>query len=185
MLVPLFSLYMDQSTEMLLLGLDTDQLLGTIQQLNQVCQIGLQLLKKGRELYKKYGSLNTSCDFFHPILLILTFCPDPRIPTKRFSVPTQVLWSTHCIVQVKSSPNSYKCNFLYVFFYLATCLFLLRIPSHILIQPLILLIFLAPMNHTSPSIFNCHHPVSHNTSNKPSNSQPLTNNEKINLSIYI
>jgi hypothetical protein len=41
--------------------------LGTIQQVNQVHQIGLQLLKKGTKFYEKYESMNTSCDFFHPI----------------------------------------------------------------------------------------------------------------------
>jgi hypothetical protein len=41
LLVPLFPLYMDQSTEMLVLALDTNQLMGTTQQLNQVHQVDL------------------------------------------------------------------------------------------------------------------------------------------------
>jgi hypothetical protein len=76
-LVPLFPLYMDKSIEMLMLGLDTDQLLGTTQQLNQVCQVGLQLLKKGTKFYEKHGSMNTGCDFFHPIYFSHIF-PSPK-----------------------------------------------------------------------------------------------------------
>ncbi len=82
---------MDQNKEMFVLGLDTDQLLETNQQLNQVRQVGLQLLKKGTKFYEKYGSMNIGCDFFHPISLSITFYLVPRIPTKRFLAPTHVL----------------------------------------------------------------------------------------------
>jgi hypothetical protein len=82
---------MDQNKEMFVLGLDTDQLLETNQQLNQVRQVGLQLLKKGTKFYEKYGSMNIGCDFFHPISLSITFYLVPKIPTKRFLAPTHVL----------------------------------------------------------------------------------------------
>jgi hypothetical protein len=76
---------------MLMLGLDTYQLLGITQQLNMVRQVSLQLLKKGTKFYEKYGSMNTGYDFFHPISLSFTLCSIPRIPTKRFLAPLQVL----------------------------------------------------------------------------------------------
>jgi hypothetical protein len=91
LLIPLFPLYMDQCMEMLVLGLDTNQLLGTTQKLNQVHQVALQLFKKGTKFYEKYGSMNIGCDFFHPIYFSPTFYLVPRIPTKRFMAPIQVL----------------------------------------------------------------------------------------------
>ncbi len=90
LLIPLSPFYMDQCTQMFVLGLNTYQLLGTTQQLNHVHQVGLQLLKKGTKFYEKYGSMNACCNFFHPISLSLTFCLVPMIPTKRFLAPTQV-----------------------------------------------------------------------------------------------
>jgi hypothetical protein len=76
---------------MFALILDTYQFLGTTQQLNQVRQVGLQLLKKGTKFYDKYGFMNVCCNFFHPIFLSHTLCPILGIPTKRFLAPTQVL----------------------------------------------------------------------------------------------
>ncbi len=52
LLIPFSPLYIDQCTEMLVLILDTDQLLAINQQLNQVCQVGLQILKKGTKFYR-------------------------------------------------------------------------------------------------------------------------------------
>jgi hypothetical protein len=51
LLVPFCPLYMDQIF-VLGLGLDTYQLLGITQQLNQVRQVGLELLKNGTEFYE-------------------------------------------------------------------------------------------------------------------------------------
>ncbi len=68
----------------------TDRLLGTTPQLNQVCQVGLQVLKKETKICEKRGSMNVYYDFFHPTSLSLTFCPAQRIPTKRFLAPIQV-----------------------------------------------------------------------------------------------
>jgi hypothetical protein len=68
----------------------TDQLLGTTPQLNQVCQVGLQLLKKETKFYEKYESTNACYDLFHLASLSLTFCPAQRIPTKSFLARTQV-----------------------------------------------------------------------------------------------
>jgi hypothetical protein len=82
---------------MLVLILDTYQLMGSFQQLNKIYQVGLQLFKKGTKFYERYGSMNTVYDFFHPISLSHTL-PNPkdthtipRIPTKRFLAPTPVL----------------------------------------------------------------------------------------------
>jgi hypothetical protein len=82
--------YIDQCEEMLGLVFSTNQLLGTIPQLNQVCQVGLQLFKKETKLCEKYGSTNACYNLFHLVFLSFTFCPAQRIPTKRFLSPIQV-----------------------------------------------------------------------------------------------
>jgi len=82
--------YIDQCKEMFGLVFNTYQLLGTTQQLNQVCQVGLQLLKKETEFCEKHGSINACYDFFHLASFSLTFYPTQKIPTKRFLAPTHV-----------------------------------------------------------------------------------------------
>ncbi len=102
--------YMDQCREMFGLVFSINQLLGTIPQLNQVCQVGLQLLKKEIEFCEKYGSTNACYDLFHPASLSFTLCPTQRIPTKRFLAPTPAY---PLDFQIRFPPSPYKCSFLY------------------------------------------------------------------------
>ncbi len=95
----------------------TNQLLGTIPQLNQVCQVGLQLLKKETKFYKKYGSTNVCYDLFHLASLSLTFCPAQRIPTKRFLAPIQVCeLPTGCPNKVSTKPLQMQFSIWFKFF---------------------------------------------------------------------
>jgi hypothetical protein len=113
LLIPLSPLYIYQCTKMFMLILDINQLLGTTQQLNQVCQVGLQLLKKGTKFYEKYGSMNACRNFFHSISLSHTFCPIPRIPKKKVSGSHSGVMIYPLDFQVRSPPNPYRCSFLY------------------------------------------------------------------------
>jgi hypothetical protein len=63
-------------------------------------QVGLQLLKKGIEFYEKYGSMITSCDFFHPISLS-HILPNPKDTHKE-------VFGSHLDVMIYASDNPSK-----------------------------------------------------------------------------
>jgi hypothetical protein len=50
LLIPLFPLYMDQCTKMLVLGLDTNQLVGTTQQLNRYAKLVYNYSRRDKNL---------------------------------------------------------------------------------------------------------------------------------------
>ncbi len=96
-------------TQVVVLRLDTNQLLGFSQQPNKVRQDVLQLLKKGKNSQR--GMDLWILALILPSSFSFTFCPIPRIPTKRFLAPTPILWSTHWITQVSSSQTPTNADF--------------------------------------------------------------------------
>jgi len=91
---------------------NTYQLLGTTPQLNQVCQVGLQLFKKETKFCEKYGSINACYDFFHPASVSFTFCSSPKDTHKGFWLPLKCM-NYPLDFQVRFPPSPYRCNFLY------------------------------------------------------------------------
>ncbi len=69
----------------------------------------LQLLKKGKNSQRGMDLWILALIF--PSSFSFTFCPVPRIPTKRFLAPTPILWSTHWITQVSSSQTPTNADF--------------------------------------------------------------------------
>jgi hypothetical protein len=88
--------------------------MGFSQQLNKIYQVGLQLLKKGTKFYDRYESMNTVCDFFHPIFLSHTL-PNPKDTHKE-------VFGSHSSIVIHPLddpsnffPNPYRCSFLHAF----------------------------------------------------------------------